>query len=73
MGRWVVPEAGQKCHGPGHVGLGSEGVDENGERKGFKRWVCEEGCDGEVGCGVEVVREAEAWDEEVDVCEVFLG
>lgn len=55
MGRWVVPEAGQKRHGPGHVGLGSEGVDENGERQGFKRWVCEEGCDGEVGCGVEVV------------------
>lgn len=73
MRRRVVSEAGQKRHGSGQVGLGSEGVDEDGERHGFERWVCEQGGDGEMGRRVQVVQEAEAREEEVDLCEILLG
>ncbi len=55
MCHWIVLEAGEEGHGEGHVGLGSEGVDEDGKRKGFGRWVCEEDCGGEVDCCGEVV------------------
>jgi hypothetical protein len=55
MCHWIVLEACEEGHGEGHVGLGSEGVDENGKRKGFGRWVCEEDCGGEVDCCGEVV------------------
>ena len=30
--RWIVLEVGEEGHGEGHVGLGSEGVDENRKR-----------------------------------------
>lgn len=69
----AVPEAGEKGHGSGHVRLGSKRIDENRKRDGFGRWVCEEGCNGEVDCRGELVGEAEAWDEEVDLGELFLG
>lgn len=68
-----MPEAGEKGHGSGHVRLGSEGIDENREGDGFGRWVSEEGGDGEVDCSGELVGEAEAWDEEVDLGQLFLG
>ncbi|KAM1292665.1 hypothetical protein ACFX2I_019595 [Malus domestica] len=73
MRRQVVLETGQKRHGSGQVGLGSEGVDEDREIDGFERWVCEQGGDGDVGCRVKVVQEADAQKEEVDLCEIFLG
>lgn len=67
-----MPEAGEKGHGRGHVRLGSERIDENRKRDGIRRWVREEGRNGEVDCGGELVGQAEAWDEEVDLGKLFL-
>uniref|UniRef100_A0A803NXR6 Uncharacterized protein n=1 Tax=Cannabis sativa TaxID=3483 RepID=A0A803NXR6_CANSA len=71
LGHWAASKAGEEGHGHGDVRLGGKGVEEGRKRDGIERWICKEGGDGEVGRSVELVREAETREEEVDLSDWF--
>lgn len=55
MGKLVVLEASKQRHGLGHIGFRGEAVNENAQREGFQRWVCQERCVDEADGGWELV------------------
>lgn len=48
-------DAVKEGHGSGQVGVGGKRVDENVEREGIGRWVCEESCVDKADCFGKVI------------------